>query len=158
MKSLIVYSSQTGNTKKLAEVCVEALTGDTDIYPVNEAPESGSYDLIAVGFWLQQGKPDPLSMAYLSRIPKGKKIFLFATHAAAKGSEHATQAMDYAVTLLKEPTIVGKFSCQGEANPKILEKAKGKPQPPVWLKDAPHAVGHPDAADMNELQQMIKDI
>ncbi|MBU0993206.1 MAG: flavodoxin family protein [Proteobacteria bacterium] len=158
MKSLIVYSSQTGNTKKLADVCHDTLTGDTDIYHVNEAPEPDSYDLIAVGFWLQQGKPDPLSMDYLSRIPKGKKIFLFATHAAAKGSDHATQAMDYAVTLLKEPTIVGTFSCQGEANPKILEKAKGKPQPPAWLKDAPQAVGHPDTADMNALKQMIKNI
>ena len=47
MKSLVVYSSQTGNTRKLAEAVFEGLTGDKALYPVEEAPDPSGYGFIA---------------------------------------------------------------------------------------------------------------
>ena len=45
MKSLIVYSSQSGNTKKLAQAVYESLTGEKEMVAVAEAPDPAGYDL-----------------------------------------------------------------------------------------------------------------
>jgi len=154
MKSLVVYSSQTGNTRKLADAVFEALTGEKEIYPVSEAPDPSGYEFIALGFWLIHGKPDPESLEYLPKI-KGKPLFLFATHGAAARSEHAMNGMNYAKDLASGARIVGSYSCQGEVDPKIMEKAREKPEPPEWFADAPVAVGHPDKSDVEELKRLI---
>jgi len=155
MKSLIVYSSQTGNTRKLAEVVSETLEGEKEIFPVSEAPDPQGYDYIAVGFWLQAGKPDPKSAEYIAKVGSGKKLFLFATHGAASDSDHANNAMRFARELAPGAEIVGTFNCQGAVNPKVLEKVKAKPQPPPWLADAPSAEGHPDGQDMENLRRIL---
>ncbi len=155
MKSLVVYSSQTGNTKKLAEAVYGYLKGEKDIYPIADAPEPDGYDLVAVGFWLQAGKPDPKTADYLPKIGRGKRLFLFATHGAAAGSAHAKNAMDHAKGLAPDADLAGIFSCPGEVNPKVLEKVKAKSQTPVWLDDAPNAIGHPDAVDIEKLKLLI---
>jgi len=155
MKALIIYSSQTGNTQKLAEAVYETLSGENRISPVSEAPDPDEYDFIAVGFWLQAGKPDPKTMAYFPKIGSGKRLFLFATHGAATGSNHVKKAMDYAKGLVPDAEVAGTFSCQGEVNPKVLEKVMQKPQPPAWIKDAPDANGHPDEADIAEIKRVV---
>ncbi len=157
MKSLVVYSSQTGNTRKLADAVFEALPGEKEIFPVDEAPDPSDYDFIAVGFWFMQGKPDPKSTEYLAKVGK-ESLFLFATHAAGAGSEHAIHGMEVAKSLAPESDILGTYSCQGEASPKILEKASKKPEPPVWLSDAPDANGHPNFADIEVLSHQISEL
>jgi len=154
MKTLIIYSSQTGNTKKLAEAVYETISGEKEIFPIDDAPGPDGYDLVAVGFWLQAGKPDPKTADYLPGIGSGQRLFLFATHGAAAGSEHAKNAMEYAKSLAPDADIAGIFSCSGEVNPKILEKVMAKPKPPVWLDDAPKAIGHPDNKDIDNLKRI----
>jgi flavodoxin len=158
MKSLIVYSSQSGNTKKLADAVFESIAGQKEIYPVAEAPDPIDYDLIAVGFWLQAGKPDPKTMEYLPKIGNGKKLFLFATHGAMSDSAHANNALNIAKGLAPGAEIVRTFSCQGEVNPKVLEKVREKPQQPVWFQDAPYAKGHPDERDIEKLKRIVADL
>jgi len=155
MKSLIVYSSQTENTKKLADTIYENLEGEKDIFPIDKAPSSEGYDLIAIGFWLMAGKPDPKSSEYLEKIGKGARLFLFATHGASSSSDHVENAINHARGLTNEVEIAGVFTCQGEVNPNLLEKVKQKPEPPVWIGDADQAVGHPNEEDLSTLKQII---
>ena len=166
MKSMVVYSSQSGNTGMLAEAVYETLSSEKAIYPVGEAPKPNSSDLVAIGFWLQAGKPDPQTQAYMRKIRK-QKVFLFASHGAAVDSEHTRQAMAYARQLLPEADIIGQFNCQGQVNTMVLEKMAKKEPPPVWLADAPHAAGDladaphaagdPDQNDLYQLQAMLKE-
>ncbi|MDY6833101.1 MAG: flavodoxin family protein [Thermodesulfobacteriota bacterium] len=160
MKSLVVYASQTENTKKLAQAVFEALSGDKVLHPIDKAvPRADDYDLVAVGFWLQAGKPVAPAADYLAAIGPGKKVFLFATHGAAVDSGHARAAMDNARSLVPAGSeVVGVFHCQGEVNPAFLEKASARPDPPPWLKDAPLAAGHPDAADIAALKKIVSDL
>jgi flavodoxin len=157
MKSLVVYSSQTGNTRKLAEAVYEVLPGKKEIYPIDGAPDPSGYDFIAFGFWLLAGKPDPEALDYLPKI-KGCAVFLFASHGAAVGSTHAQNAMEYAKNLLLEADFVGSYSCQGEIAAEIVEKAKSKPEPPDWLAGAAAAVGHPDETDIEKLKRIVASI
>ncbi len=156
MKSLIVYSSQTENTKKLAEIIYENLEGETDIFSVEEAPSPAGYDLIAVGFWLMAGKPDPKASKYLEKLGKKDRVVLFATHGASTESDHVKNAIYHAIGLTNDADIASVFTCQGEVNPRVLEKVRQKPVPPVWIGDADHAVGHPDEGDLNNLKELIK--
>jgi len=158
MKSLIVYSSQTENTKKLASVIYENLEGEKDICSVDQALSLEGYDRLFIGFWFQAGKPDPKTLEFLEKADKGLKIFLFATHGAAKGSDHVENAVNYARNLLKNAYITGVFTCQGEVNPKVLAKVKQKPEPPVWIGDADDAVGHPNDEDCLALKKIIAEL
>jgi len=154
MKSLVVYSSQSGNTRKLANAVFEALPGEKALYAVDAAPDPSGYDFIAIGFWLMQGRPDPKSSEYLGRIGD-KPLFLFGTHGAGAGSDHAIHGMELAKSLAAESDIQGTYSCQGEVDPRIFEKASKKPEPPAWLADAPNAAGHPNRADIEALNYQV---
>lgn len=158
MKSLIVYSSKTGNTKKLADAVYESIAGEKDIYAVDKAPDPGNYDFIAAGFWLMAGKPDPESMEYLKRINGDQSVFLFATHGAAAGSDHAKKAIDHAGTLVPAGAVKGAFSCEGKVDPKVMEKIRAKENPPEWLGHAPAAEGHPDEGDIDKLKQVVNSL
>lgn len=155
MKSLVVYSSLTGNTEKLAKAVRDSLPEGCDLQPVKNAPDPAEYDLVAVGFWLMAGKPDPDAWEYLAKLDGGQKVFLFATHGAAPDSDHARNAMSMAKGVLRKCDVIGTFNCQGKVNPKVLEKASAKPQPPPWLGDAPAAEGHPDDADIAALKKRL---
>lgn len=157
MKSLIVYASQSGNTKTLATAVYDSLEGKKELCDIDQAPSGNlEYDLVAVGFWLKAGKPDPKTEAFLKACRTTAKVFLFATHGAAKRSDHARGAMEYAVSLLNGANVIGTYSCQGEVNPKVLEKARQKDSPPPWLHEADDAVGHPDDMDIAELKAALK--
>lgn len=154
MKTLIVYSSKSGNTKKLAEAVHAHLPGEKVIQAIEESPDSAGYDLIVVGFWLQAGKIDLLAGKYLENL-RGGKLFLMATHGAAVHSQHAKNAMAGAEKLASSCKILGSFNCQGEVNADFLVKAQAKEPPPPWIKDAPSAAGHPDDADITRLLKEI---
>lgn len=155
MKILITYSSQSGNTKKLAETAFEHLEGDKEIVSIDNAPSADQYNLVVLGFWFQAGKPDPKSAKYLEACGSNANLFLMATHGAAKGSDHAKAGMAAAVELTNGSKIMGTFSCQGQVNPKVLEKVRQKEHPPVWIDDTDEAVGHPDEDDIRDLKALL---
>ena len=87
-----------------------------------------------------------------------KPLFLFATHGAPAGSRHAFAAKDHARSLAPDAHILGTYSCQGEVNPKVLEKARSKPEPPLRIVDAPSASSHPYETDIGVLKRRIQSI
>jgi flavodoxin I len=156
MKTLIVYAGQTGNTQKLAAAVSDLLGGEKTFCHISDAPEPDGFDLIALGFWVQAGKPDPQSSEYLAKIGNAK-LFLFATHGASADSTHALEAMEQAKSLTPSARLAGTFNCQGEVNPVFLEKVRKKDPQPPWIKDAPEAVGHPDPSDIDRLTEIVKE-
>ncbi len=160
MKSLIVYSSQTGNTKKLAEAIYDSLSGEKAISAMADAPDTSGYDFIAIGFWLLGGKPDTAAMEYLGKLRQTDRqsIFLFATHGAKTDSDHVKNAFDCAKSLVQGGQIRGTFSCQGQLSEKIIEIIKAKREPPPWYGGASTAQGHPDEKDLTDVKNSIKNL
>lgn len=155
MKSLVIYSSTTGNTKKLAEALYEALPDEKDIFELGEAPDPAGYDLVAVGFWFKTGKPNPEAIEYLTKL-SGKSVFIFATHGAPVEYDHVTKGLEEAKGATGA-TILGSFSCMGTVNPKVLEKVQSMPKEkqPAWISRAEEAVGHPDESDIQALNDAV---
>ena len=88
-KWAVIYSSVTGNTKKIAEAMAEAVGKDCDVFRVQEAPEDVSdYDVVLLGYWLRLGAPDPLMLKYLPKV-HGTRVCFFQTHGTDPTSEHA---------------------------------------------------------------------
>lgn len=158
MKSLVLYSSKSGNTKKLAEAVYNYLSGEKELCAVADAPDPTGYNFVALGFWLQGGQPDPDSQAYLTRLEEGQDLYLFATHGGAVNSPHVLNAMNSAKAMAARAHIVATFSCLGEVPEEVLEMAAKKDPQPPWLADAPAAAGHPDEKDLVNVVRMLEEL
>ena len=156
MKSLVVYSSMTGNTKKLAEAVYETLPDEKEIFELSEAPDPSGYDLVAAGFWFKSGKPNPETLGYLPKL-SGKSLFIFATHGAPAEFDHVTNGIEEAKKLAEGAKVIGSFTCMGAVNPKVLEKVRSmeNKKQPVWIERAEEAVGHPDKSDIQGLKEAV---
>jgi len=158
MNALVVYSTKTKNTLKLAEALYEALRYTKELKSITDNPNPDDYDFIAVGYWVKDSKPDPATMEFLPKIRDGQQVFLFATHASARDSGPIRNAMKIAKELTSKGRIIGTFGCQGEISPEMMEKLGAQDKKPEWFADAPAAKGHPDKQDIAELVHLINTI
>lgn len=157
MKAAVVYSTLTGNTKKVAEAFCVGLGDGAELYDVNEAPASlDGYDLVAVGFWVDRGRPDAKAMEFMKRVT-GKKVFSLFTLGAKPASAHAYKCAYTAASFYgPECEQVGTWFCQGAIDPKLIERMRQMPK----VAGNPHAAtpetearwaaaaSHPDADDL----------
>lgn len=116
MKSLVIYSSRTGNTKKIAEAAAGALA-DADLFAVHDMPEDlAAYGLVFIGFWAFRRGADMESRAALGRL-HGKKVALLATAGAYPTSEAAQKYLANSAALLAEDNeYLGGFLSQGRVH------------------------------------------
>lgn len=90
MKAVVVYDSQYGNTKKVAEAVGTALGGESEVLRVGNAGLSSvkDVDLIVVGSPTHGGSPTEAIQAFLSRmegsLPTGTRVAAFDTRLAAR--------------------------------------------------------------------------
>ncbi|MDR1239795.1 MAG: flavodoxin family protein [Treponema sp.] len=160
---LIVYSSKTGNTRKLAEGIrqglAEAFAGTDEapelrIAAVEENPDPAEADWVLAGFWADRGTADAKAQQYLKSL-EGRKIGLFGTLGAYPDSEHARDIGARVRELAAEKNIVlGCFLCQGKIDPALTERFKnlppGNPHAMTEERMERHreAAKHPDENDL----------
>lgn len=164
MKTLVIYSSLTGNTKKVAEAMAEVMPECT-VLPVEEAPASvQEYDLVAVGYWVDKGMPDGKTCSWLGGVENARLAF-FGTLGAWPDSDHAKECMAHGEKLALEPergnTVLGSWLCQGRIDPRILEvmaKMAGNIHPMTEERRAriAEAAKHPDDDDCRRAQDFIR--
>lgn len=161
MRVLTVYSSVTGNTRRVAEA-IAAETPGQGLCPVDEAPEPADYDVLLLGFWVRRGQPDPRMLRYMERV-YGKELVLFGTLGAWPDSDHALRCAAAAADMMhgRGNSVRGVFLCQGRVNPKILEKASDslrQKHPPTEERRLRHleAAKHPDARDLANAKSFVR--
>ncbi|WP_028857341.1 flavodoxin family protein [Psychrilyobacter atlanticus] len=161
MKTLIAYSSKTGNTKKVAESILKAFPkGEiSDIKDIDNL----DYDLIIVGTWIDKGTADAKALKFIETI-KEKKIAYFFTLGAYPNSDHANDCIKNIDKLFldNKNTLIGNFHCQGAIDPKLiswmselpaenpLSASKGNVQ--RWKE----AAKHPDEKDFENAYNYFK--
>nr|WP_319494946.1 flavodoxin family protein [uncultured Desulfobacter sp.] len=161
MKSLVVYSSRTGNTQKVARAIYEALPEPKEIFSAKEAPDPSAYDFLALGFWVDKGTVNAGAARYMETV-KGKQIGLFGTLGAYPDSEHAKQCLEKAKILVQGNDILGEFLCQGKVDPDLVKMMETK------MKEDPHhsmtperrarleeAAKHPDEKDLADARALF---
>ena len=158
----IIFSSLTGNTKKLADTIHEMLPHDKcDYFGENDSrvPQS---DLLYIGFWTDKGNADHKTLELLAKL-KNKKIFLFGT-AGFGGSdvyfkkilEQVRQSID------SSNVVIGEYMCQGKMPLSGREryiKMKESPEHPanldMLIKNFDCALSHPDGEDLERLKRLL---
>ena len=159
-KWAVIYSSVTGNTKKVAEAIAGAAES-ADIFRVQDAPQDLSgYDIVAIGYWLRLGQPDALTLKYLAKVENARVVF-FQTHGAEPQSEHAITAFARAgYNLGPGCEILGTFGCMGKINPELLARRQAAaPNDPHGGAESrerwERAAAHPDAQDLQAAQELV---
>ncbi len=130
MKLQVIYSSRTGNTKKVAT----AIAAEWGVQADAIGTVNIDADMVAIGYWVDKGQPNAESMNAMKELA-GKKVFLFGTLGAEPDSKHASDCMANARSYVEEKNeIIGEFICQGAIDPKLIEMFKSFPP------DHPHAI------------------
>lgn len=161
MKTLVVYSTLTGNTKMIAESIAEAIPG-CDLKAVEETPAADAYDIVFPGFWVDKGHADDKMLAYMETV-KGKKVAPFFTLGAWPDSEHADHVFEDTKGRLEGNEILGHYRCQGKVDPKLLERMaqmteNPHPMSPERKARLEEAAKHPDANDCTKAKAFAQAI
>jgi flavodoxin len=163
MKVLLAYSSQTGNTEKVARAIQEVAPAGTVFSKISEAPPIEEFDMVVIGFWIDRGKPNQEALDYLNTI-RNKKAAFFCTMGAVPDTPHGEKYMDEARAILRDNLLVGEFACQGKIDEKLIETFKSLPA------GHPHAITeesrrryeaastHPDEADLKRARETFRKI
>lgn len=163
MSYAIVYSSQTGNTKLLADTLHAVLPQEECRYFGTPDPAALDADTLYVGFWTDKGTADADSAAFLRQL-RGKQVFLFGT-AGFGGSEAYFDKILRAVQkgLDRSNTVTGSFMCQGRMPLSVRQRyEKMKAQPlhmpnlDALIENFDKALSHPDTEDLERLKQAVK--
>ncbi len=163
MEYLVVYSSRTGNTEKLAMEIFEALPGKSkDVQKVEE--HRGEADTYFVGFWNYKGICSEDILNFLEGL-HGKNIALFGTCGMGQDRKYCRQVARRMEALIPEDNrYLGAFLCSGKVSPHVLEKyrsmegAMGR----FWLREMTQAYQeamlHPDERDLKNARLFVQEI
>lgn len=126
MSSLVVFSTSTGNTKKIADAIFSALKDkDKKITDVNEINtiNINEFERIIIGGWIDKGKIDEKAKEFVTNL-KNKKLGLFLTMGGNPKTDRAKKCVQKVRELLKKNgNIVEKiFVCQGAIDPNLINK------------------------------------
>lgn len=128
MSSLVVFSTSTKNTEKVANVIFEALPGNIEnkkIVNVDnvENININVFDKIIIGCWIDKGEADEKAKAFMAKV-KNKKVGLFVTMGGNPETERAKLCIEKIKKSLEQNgNIVEKtFVSQGAIDPKLIKK------------------------------------
>ncbi len=152
MRTCIVYSSATGNTKKIASGLSDAL--GFPLYRVEHPPRLEDYECFLLGFWVVRGMPDPKSKTFLGSLT-GKSVFFFATHGAWTESDSIQKCKESVRTLLEDAGnhCLGCFTCQGKVHVTTNSHHQMTPERLFRLKEASR---HPNEEDLSACLSAVK--
>lgn len=149
MNSIIVYYSQSGNTKKIARAIHTGMTqeaGQCQIVSVKEADpkDLSRYDLIGLGSPVWMGGLTPNMRIFVERIPEqeGNHIFSFNTHGV--------------MPELYFPSVVRKLRAKGFTVIGMGDwygSAHFQTAPTPYFTD-----GHPDEIDLREAEEFGREM
>lgn len=169
MKVIIVYSTLTGNTQKVAEGIYDRIKQqqNIEIKITNLADSSEDmtpYDLVVLCYWCRRGTADPRTMAFIETV-KDKKIIAIGTLGAYPNSPHGEMLKVNVKKLIEEKNIfIADFTCQGKIDPQRtqarLKIPKGQPH---HLDEAGYqrhleSRKHPDMNDIENACQVVMEV
>lgn len=155
MRYSIVYSSNTGNTRQMAEEIEKQLPAGELVYC--GAPDAAALqaEVLFVGFWTDKGSCDE-KVAELLKQADGKTVYLFGTAGFGQSQQYFDQILARVRENLPAGAVYGGgFMCQGRMpqavrsryeamQAKEPENARYK----MLIENFDAALAHPNADDL----------
>lgn len=169
MKKLIIFSTLTGNTEKIANGIFDVIEGEKEIINVENANNVNfdNYDKILIGYWVDKGDADIKTKKIMENI-KNKKVGTFGTLGAYPDSEHAKECVKKVREALeKNGNVVEKeFICQGKIAQYLIDmfremtkNGKGGHHAATPESEArwAEAAKHPNDKDIENAKEIFKE-
>lgn len=162
MKYAIVFSSQTGNTKQLAEVVSSVLPQADLCFFGSPSQEALQEERLFIGFWTDKGRCNQEIIDFLKTL-KGKEVFLFGTAGFGGSQEYFDKILSSVQKCLAASnTVIGTYMCQGKMPQSVRKryvKMKNSPLPipnvDKMIENFDTAVSHPDETDLQKLKYAV---
>lgn len=129
MKTLIIYSSETGNTKMVCEKAFEYINGEKIIIPIKEKDSINlnEFDNIIVGTWIDKANANTEARKFINAL-SNKNIYFIGTLAASLTSEHAKKCYKNLEKLCsKKNNFIDGILTRGKVSKDLQEKFKKFP-------------------------------
>lgn len=165
MKELILYSSITGNTKKIAdaiqEVIPNAVMLKTQDFTENMIQD---YDIFYIGYWVDKGNADLVTQKVLQLL-KNQKIVFFGTLGAGENTNYYTMVKQQVESNAKENQVIGHFLCQGAVNDAVIQRYQkmiidhpDDEHMKQQLANYENGRSHPDKQDLMHVKEFVKNL
>lgn len=163
MKTLIIYSSQTGNTKLVCEKAFEFLKDEKNIVPIEkiETINLDEYDNIIIGTWIDKATADAKAKKFINSLVD-KKLYFIGTLAASLSSDHAKKCFNNLSKLCsKKNSFIDGVLARGKVSDDLKEKFTKFPLN-IIHKFVPNikeiideAQSHPNDSDFSLIEDFI---
>ena len=166
MKVLVTYWSQTGNTRKIAEVIFRSLSCEKDLKNFEEVGSLEGYDLTFIGFPVSRFRPAPSAREFISKHAKGRKIALFVTHGIPAESIDPLQKailekeLEKCRQICTGAKLLGLYHCQGEISEKMANELRDSNIPMLieFARMQSSTKGHPNPEEFRMAAVFVKEI
>ena len=163
MAYMVVYSSTTGNTKKIATEIFSALPGMSKDMQNIEEYRGKDAEIFFIGFWVDRGTCGMSVINVLSEL-HGKKIALFGTCGMGRGTAYYREIeQKVKVWIPDDCEYLGTFLCQGKMPMKVRQKYEISREDPreeafrkQMLKNFDEALFHPNEQDFVDARAFAK--
>lgn len=157
MDIILLYSSKTNNTKKIADVLAERL--NPIIYcPIKEFDSQTikQNQLLIIGGWIDKGFMNDEVMEFIHLL-KNQTVAFFFTIGAYPNSMYAYDCIENIKRAFtcNDNTVIGHYHCQGAVDPNLVEWMKSLPKDHSHSPDEDRinrwndAMHHPNQEDFN---------
>jgi flavodoxin len=160
MKVLVAYLSQSGNTRKVAEAIYDEIDAEKELRELSEVESLEGYDLSFIGFPIHAANPAADAKAFIEANAAGRKIAVFATHAALEGTENAERYLESCRVAVTGADLVGMFDCQGEMAQAIVDflAKSDNPRHQEAAARAPETAGQPDGPRLEKARAFAREV
>ena len=166
MKTLIVYSTISGNTKAVCERIYGALNTEKEIINIKDIKDLkvDNYNNFIIGFWCDKGTMDKDSIDFLKTL-NNKNLYFLGTLGARPDSEHWNDVFENAKKLCSENNIFKDgLLIWGRISKEMMDVMKkfpaGHPHAvtPERLARWEAASTHPDENDFKKAEEFFSNL
>jgi flavodoxin len=160
MRVLVAYTSRTGNTKKVAEAIYGEIEEEKAIKDFDNITNLDDYDLVFVGFPIENFGPCEKARKFLKSFCVGKTIVLFITHAAPEYLPVVQRWLTKCIEAASESNIGAVLNCQGELAEDVRQSMLKSPDPMIraWAEKAIMSKGQPDTTRIERTRLFVKEL
>jgi flavodoxin len=159
MSYAVVYQSQSGSTRKVAQAIAEGLPGDIRPVSIEDRPALEGAQVVFVGLPIHGFGPAKEAAAFLQESCRGRRVAMFVTHASPEGAPMLEDWLAKCRDAAAGCDLVGFFDCQGELA-ETMRQAMLKMEDPNLRRwaETDKSQGQPDAARLDKARAFAREV
>lgn len=165
MKTVIIFSTITGNAFKLACAAKEGIENPYGPYNLRYADDErviNAFDTFVLCYWCNHGTADDDTISFINKL-SGKNIIMVGSLGVSTDTPHAKNVLERVAALASEKNrLLGNYLCQGSIDlkrtyerTKIPEGEKGHLSMERFERQK-LSLGHPNESELALATEAVK--